>query len=67
MVRVANSAPMVLALLSTNSLRVNRDKTLVLPTPDSPQRTIWDALIALSQEHAGQPAEMTSYLEKRLI
>lgn len=38
-VRVENSTPMVVRLSWLNSLRVNRDSRLVLPTPDSPIST----------------------------
>lgn len=38
-VRVENSTPMVVRLSWLNSLRVNRDRRLVLPTPDSPIST----------------------------
>ena len=36
---MANSTPMVLLLSKLNSLRVNRDKRLLLPTPESPIST----------------------------
>ena len=36
---VANSTPIVLLLSMLNSLRVNRDSRLVLPTPESPTNT----------------------------
>lgn len=39
MLLVANSTPMVLLLSKLNSLRVNRDRRLLLPTPESPIRT----------------------------
>lgn len=37
--RVANSTPMVDLVSKLNSFRVNRDKRLDLPTPESPMRT----------------------------
>ena len=39
MLLVANSTPIVLLLSRLNSLRVNRDKRLDFPTPESPMRT----------------------------
>lgn len=39
MLLVANSTPMVLLLSKLNSLRVNRDRRLLLPTPESPIST----------------------------
>jgi len=36
---VANSTPMVLLLSRLNSFRVNLDKRLLFPTPESPMRT----------------------------
>lgn len=39
MLLVANSTPMVLLLSRLNSFRVNRDKRLLFPTPESPIRT----------------------------
>ena len=38
-VRVANSTPMVDLLSRLNSLRVNRERRLDLPTPESPITT----------------------------
>ena len=37
--RVANSTPMVDLLSRLNSLRVNRERRLDFPTPESPMRT----------------------------
>lgn len=39
MLLVANSTPMVLLLSKLNSLRVNRDRRLLFPTPESPIST----------------------------
>lgn len=39
MLLVANSTPMVLLLSRLNSFRVNRDRRLLFPTPESPIRT----------------------------
>lgn len=39
MERVANSTPMVDLLSRLNSLRVNRERRLDFPTPESPIRT----------------------------
>ena len=36
---VANSTPMVVLLSMLNSLRVKRDRRLLLPTPESPINT----------------------------
>lgn len=42
MLLVANSTPIVLLLSKLNSLRVNRERRLLLPTPESPISTTKD-------------------------
>lgn len=50
MLLVANSTPMVLLLSRLNSFRVNRDRRLLFPTPESPIRTTEKTKIFMSDE-----------------
>ena len=64
MLRVANSTPIVDLESRLNSLRVNRERRLDLPTPESPIRTTLHSLACAYMEAGESPALILTFEEK---
>lgn len=65
MLLVANSTPMVLLLSRLNSFRVNRDKRLLFPTPESPIRTTEKKIKHLMSDEWGRHVQNYHHVLKQ--